>query len=101
MHKRKSEKEWLELVKEYTTSGLNLTAWCKKNNICKSSIYPYLKKIKASASETSEQKWGVLALPKRLEVAPISLKIGTITLEIKNGFEKETLADILSVVIKL
>ena len=46
MHKRKSEKEWLELVEEYTTSGLNLTAWCKKNNICKSSIYPYLKKLK-------------------------------------------------------
>lgn len=101
MNKRKSEAQWMALVEERNSSSLNLTAWCREKEICKGSIYPYLKKFKALAAETSEQKWGAIVIPKSSETSLISLKVGTITLDIKNGFDKETLLDVLSVVMTL
>ncbi|MBZ9607330.1 hypothetical protein G9F73_005760 [Clostridium estertheticum] len=101
MNKRKSKAQWMSLIKEYNSSGLNLTAWCREKEISKSSFYPYLKSFKAPASEPSEQRWGTVTIPKSTEASSISLKVGTITLDIKNGFDKETLIDVLSVVMKL
>lgn len=101
MNKRKSVEEWTALVKEYNSSGLNLTAWCKEKELSKSYFYPHLKKIKSIAAETSEQKWVAIALPESVEKSSISLKVGNITLDIKNGFDKEILLNVLSVVMKL
>lgn len=101
MNKRKSESQWMALVKERNSSSLNLTAWCREKEICKGSFYPYLKKFRALAAETSEQKWGAIVIPKSAETSLISLKVGTISLDIKNGFDKETLMDVLSVVMTL
>src|SRR5690349_5130588 len=97
---KRSKEEWVALVKDYRTSGLGLTAWCSEKGISKSSIYPYLKKLNRE-TEASEQKWGIITIPKNIESAAISLKVGAITLDIKNGFNKETLADILSIVMSL
>jgi len=101
MNKRKSEEQWMELIKEHNLSGLNLTAWCKEKKLSKSSFYPYLKKFRALAAETSEQKWGAIAIPKNVEASSISLKVGNTILYIKDGFDKETLTDVLIVVLKL
>jgi hypothetical protein len=101
MNKRKSEAQWMALVEEHSSSSLNLTAWCREKGICKGSFYPYLKKSKAIAAGTSEQKWGAVVIPKSCETSSISLKVGTITVDIKNGFNKETLVDVLSVVMTL
>lgn len=100
MNKRKPETQWIELIREYNSSGLNLTVWCKEKKLSKSSFYPHLKKFKALAAEPFEQKWGALAMPKSVEAPSILLKVGIITLDIKNGFDKETLMDVLSVVMK-
>jgi putative transposase len=101
MNKRKSEEQWMELVRKFNSSGLNVTAWCRDIGISKGSFYPYLNKFKALAAESSKQEWGAITIPKIVETTLISLKVGTITLDIKNGFDKETLRDILSVVTKL
>ena len=97
----KSEKQWMELIKEYNASGLNITDWCGNKKLNKSSFYRHLKKVQAPTAEPIEQKWVSIALPKRFEAPSISLTIGTFTLDIKNGFDKETLMDILGVVINL
>ncbi|MBZ9623665.1 transposase [Clostridium sp. FP2] len=101
MNKRKSKAQWITLVKEYNSSGLNLAAWCREKGISKSSIYPYLKKIKALAADPSEQKWGTVTIPKNVGTSSISLKVGTITLDIRDGFNKGTLIDVLEVVMEL
>jgi hypothetical protein len=101
MNKRKSEEQWMGLVKKFNSSALNVTAWCRENGISKGSFYPYLNKFKALAAESSEQEWGAKTMPKSVGASSISLKVGTITLDIKNGFDKETLIDVLSVVMKL
>ena len=97
----RSEEQWMELIKEYTVSGLNITDWCSKKKLNKSSFYRHLKKVQAPAAEPLEQKWVSITLPKRVEAPSISLTVGTFTLDIKNGFDKETLMDILGVVMKL
>ena len=103
--KRRSPSEWMDLVKDFKASKLTLVAWCRENNISKSSIYPYLKKYKNQSEtkqvETKEQNWGAISLPKNIEKSAISLKMGSITLDVKSGFDKKTLSEILSVVMEL
>jgi len=97
MNKRKSTEEWMSIIGDYLSSGINLTAWCRNNGISKSSMYPYINKFN-KASKPLEQLWCPVSIPKIKEPASISLKIGLITLDIKPGFEKEVLAEVLSVV---
>ena len=100
MNKRKSEEEWMTIIKAFKASGINLTTWCRENGICKGSIYPYIKKFDTS-DEPREQKWGSIKIPKNIEASSITLKVGAIAIDIKNGVDKETLADVLSVIMKL
>lgn len=99
MYKRKSKEQWMTLVKDYETSGLNITAWCRAKGIRKSSFYQYIKKID-KRTQPSEQKWGLITIPKNIGTSLISLRVGAITLDINSGFDKETLADVLNVVMK-
>lgn len=100
MSSKKSVSQWFKIVQEFKSSGLNLTAWCKVNNVSKSSIYPYLKKFNSQCEPTNQQ-WGTVFIPKSVDESKISLKIGAITVNINNGFEKETLTDLLNVVLKI
>lgn len=97
---RRSKEQWMLLVEDFKASGLALARWCKENNISKSSIYPYVKASNNNV-EPHAQTWGIVTLPEKTTESTINLKIGEITLEIKNGFNRETLSDILSVVTKL
>lgn len=100
MKKRRTAEEWMLLVEDFKTSNLKITAWCRKRDVCKGSFYPYLKKSEAIADPVA-QKWGTVALTEAIEESLISLKVGNITLDIKNGFDKETLSNVLNVVMEL
>ncbi|WP_170065711.1 hypothetical protein, partial [Clostridium vincentii] len=60
----------------------------------------YKKKSEAVAGENTLE-WGSVAIPKKFETSSISLKIGDIILDIKNDFNKETLKDVLNIIMKL
>ena len=100
MNKRKSKEQWMALINEFKASGLNLTTWCREKGICKSSIYPYITKFNTPV-KPSEQKWGSIIIPRNVEASSISLKIGSISIDIKNGVDKVTLSDVLNVILKL
>jgi hypothetical protein len=100
MNKKKSKDEWFELVEAFKASGLTLTTWCKEKCISKSSIYPYLKKYD-SQNNYVEPQWVALPINKNNEATTLSLKVGSVTLDIKNGYDKDALADVLSLLIKL
>lgn len=42
---RRTEKQRMELVNDYKTSNLNITAWCREKGISKNPFYPYLGKL--------------------------------------------------------
>lgn len=100
MRIRRSEEQWTELAKNFKISGISLTAWCREKGISKSSFYPYLKKISAKDLPV-EQIWGEILFPRNIENSPIPLKIGSMPIDIKIGFYKETLLDVLSMIMKL
>lgn len=100
MAERRSKEEWMILVEEYKVSGVNQTAWCREKGLNKGSFSNYLKKAEALAT-VSKSEWGSLAIPRKFETSSISLKIGDIILDIKDDFNKETLKDVLNVVMKL
>lgn len=95
MGKRRTKDQWATLVKDFRASGLSLGAWCRNNGISKSSIYPYLNKNQQEVN-MSKQEWGKVTIANPIEEQPIVLKVRNITLDIKSGFNKETLSDILT-----
>ena len=97
---RRTEAQWMELIKNFKSSGLNLTALCQENKINKSSISRHIQEYNKRVN-LKQQEWGVVHVPKSVEKSQISLKLGPITLEVKNNFDKKTLSEILSVVMDL
>jgi hypothetical protein len=99
MAKRRSETEWMVLVKEFKNSNNNLASWCRDKGISKSSIYPYLKSSRIK--EPIETEWAEITMPKTTEPSTITLKVGAVTLDLKNGLNRELLSDVLGVVLSL
>jgi len=92
----------MDIVKEFKSSGLSLAAWCRQKGICKTTIYPYIKMLdNGQATLSEEQHWGKLSLPKTNSNSAISIKVGSITVSVNNGFDKQVLSEVLSVVINL
>lgn len=100
MAKIRSEKEWMAIVKDFKNSNCQLTSWCRDKEISKSSIYPYIKKFTIKDMPI-EPQWAEINIPKTTELSSITLKVGSITLDLKNGFSRELLSDVLSVVLTL
>lgn len=100
MNKRRSEKDWFKIIEEFKASGLNLTTWCKSKGISKSSIYPYIKKFH-SHNNFQKTQWLSVPFTNKADSIMFSLRVGAATLDIKNDFDKNALADILSVIVKL
>lgn len=99
MNKRRSENEWFKIIEEFKASELNLTAWCKSKGISKSSIYPYIKKFN-SQTTFPETKWVSVPFVNSTDSIMFTLRVGSIDLDIRKGFDKNELADILSVIVK-
>ena len=100
MANRKTKSEWMEIVKEFKASGLGITAWCKQHGICKTTIYPYIRMFN-NENHVENQEWAKLSIPKKPFDSPITIKGSSITLDVKNGFDKETLSEVLIVVMSL
>lgn len=99
MAKKRTEEEWMLLIKEFKNSKLKFIVWCRNKGISKSSIYPYLKKSRIK--EPIEPEWVEITMPKITDSSSITLKIGDITLDLKNGLNRELLSDVLGVVLSL
>lgn len=49
---QKSLEFWKHRIADRKASGLNVTDWCKKNNLTKHAYYYWLKRIEANAQDT-------------------------------------------------
>lgn len=99
MRKHRNEAEWRELYKEYKASGLNMTAWCRENNVGKTTMH---KNVTLFEKEyKAEPDWVPLRIENKGSVETLSLNINEVTINIKDGFNKKTLEDILEVIRKV
>ena len=106
------KKKWSQLIKDCHDSGLTVKRWCQENDVRESQYYYWLKIIR----EESLVQAGTLAITRDTQFAEVSpqceiirspsqntcvvLHSGDFEIEILNGADPETLANILSVLKK-
>lgn len=104
------EREWIEIFKARKACRKTVTQFCKDENITESKYYYWLKKIRVQALTRTD-------IPERQQIVPIQLasdtaaatsavngqsdiciRIGEISIEIREGVSSGTIRDVLSAV---
>ena len=97
--------QWRLLLDEFRNSGLTGKAWCKDKGIKPSTLYYWIKRFKNKNTTTvTSPRWASLSMPensKKEVPGKITIRIKDFSLEIDTNFDKEALADALSVVMQL
>ena len=115
-HPRRSDEEWLNIIKECRTSGLPDKTWCLDHGIQPSKFYYHIRRLKAKACEITERDKDPHLSSQRQEVVQLSfeepqgscipevtpvqmetvirMSFHGIQLEISNLAERETIANI-------
>lgn len=123
-HPRRSDEEWLSIIKECRTSGLPDKTWCLDHGIQPSKFYYHIRRLRAKACEITEHSQDPHLTAQKQEVVQLSFEEpmensileGTPTqqattqmqpvvrmhfhgvqLEISNYAERETIANAISV----
>lgn len=118
-HPRRSDEEWLSIIKECRTSGLCDKTWCEDHGIQPSKFYYHIRRLKAKACQVTERDNDPHTSLQKQEVVPISfndqpvcesltsitpktetavrISFSGIQLEITNLAERETIANTLAV----
>ena len=93
MSNTQKQELWNERIQDFRTSGLSQKAWCEEHGLQVGQLGYWLRKSKTQAS-SSNGRWlslDTIALPG----SGISLRIGSMVLEIERGFDQEVLADVV------
>lgn len=105
MVKRDNSEQFEQMLSDYRNSGMTSNAWCLSKGIKKSTLYYWMKRLKAKSSKTDiNTKWAELSFPAHAltpSSSCITLKIGKFSLDIQSGFEKSALENVLEVVMQL
>lgn len=93
MSNKQKQELWNERIQEFRASGLNQKAWCEEQGLQIGQLGYWLRKSKTEAN-SNNGRWLNLNT-----IAPsgsgISLRIGSMVLEIERGFDQEVLADVV------
>lgn len=108
--------QWIEIVRQCRSSGQTVSAWCAENNINPKRYYYWLRCVRMAACELLPTSGGnelsivpvtlSSSLHKTDSVAPIIigapaplvLRIGSATLELRNGASPELIAHTLKAI---
>ena len=109
MIKNDYSEKWKQLLLEYRNSGKTVKEWCQLNKLRRSALYYWMKKLSSNIEELDTSvKWASIPISIPIpndQLIPvtnsITLKIGEFSMELKTGFEKSVLKDVLSVVMQL
>ena len=93
-------KQWRQHFEAYRSGDLTRKAYCQKNQIKESTFGYWCKKMKRAENgldKVTEPMWIPLQVSEERS-ASIDIRIGNITLEIKPGFDKTLLVELLRVI---
>jgi hypothetical protein len=90
MTQEQLRKQWADQVAAFKASGQSTTDWCTEQNIKPSQLRYWLRKDKNIQTKTT---W----LPLNLDDtdAPLLVKVGQVTVEVKPGFDPRLLLDVV------
>ena len=93
MSNKQKQELWNERIQDFLASGLSQRAWCEEQGLRVGQLGYWLRKSKTEAN-SSNVRW--LSLDT---ITPpgtgISLRIGSVSLDVARGFDQEVLADVV------
>ncbi|HEX9061432.1 MAG TPA: hypothetical protein VF941_14725 [Clostridia bacterium] len=97
MAARLNLKTWENRIEAYRNSGLTAVNWCIKNNLKISTFKYWVTKLNKEKNK-HEQEWIAVENPVNpVAVMPITIRIGSIFIEVPEKFNHETLRSVIKV----
>jgi len=99
MNKAENHKYWSKKIAEFKRSGKTKEEWCQKQNISNKQFSYWLRQF---SGETTETQWVPVKI-KQEEVSHqyLQIKIGSASIEVQPGFDKDHLSAVLKVLTAL
>lgn len=102
------EKKWEVRFEEYKQSGLSIKAWCSENGFKATTFHYWIKRFKASEQivPIAKAQFAEVVLEScnannTAESKKLYLYCGSYTIDIADGFNPDTLAELLKVLKRL
>lgn len=91
---------WVTRIRDYQASGEQAVAWCRRHQVTTHQLYYWMRKLKSAREQgpaARQPQWVSLRLAETASgsAAPILVKIGTATIEVRPGFDPTLLADVV------
>lgn len=91
---------WISRIDDYRASRETVVAWCKRQQVSPKQFYYWMRKLKTADRQTPSTvgpKWVALSVGEstRAEVPAIAVRVGTVTVEVRAGFEPSVFADVV------
>lgn len=97
------EQQWRERIDTCINSGMSIKGWCKANQVSSYQYHYWKKKFKAEqdSKKHTTTGWAPLIIHEShseiLKAEPIILQVETFKIEINEGFNKQTLKEVLQI----
>lgn len=97
MTKEQVKQNWQVVIHQYETSGIkNQSEWCRKNGISLRNFNRWYNKLKKQESSTTVvQSWLPVQITEKSQGSSLTLRVGKITIEVKEGFQPSLLMEVV------
>ncbi len=97
MTKEQIRQNWQAVIHQYETSGIkNQSEWCRKNGISLRNFNRWYNRLKNIQSPTPVvQSWMPVQITEKSQGSSLNLRIGKITIEVKDGFQSSLLVQVV------
>ena len=97
MTKEQIKQDWEAVIQQYETSEIkNQSEWCRKNGISLRNFNRWYNRFKKKQSPTPvAQSWLPVQITENSQGLALNLKIGKVTIEVKEGFQPSLLMEVV------
>jgi len=92
---------WQDRIDAYRSSGVpSVKAWCKQNQVGVQSMYSWMKRLETEPTHVAYPltQWVAIDSSNSIEeTATLTVKVGDVSIEIKEGFSHSLLNEVLQV----
>ncbi len=104
---------WLGLLAAQSRSGLSVAGWCRAEGVPVKSFYYWRRKsaepdqpesgfgtpgssaLSGARTPASSQGWIAVGPQSFEEGCPLTLRVGSVSIEVSNGFDRRLLSDVI------
>ncbi len=104
MARRETAEVWAARIAEYRASGEQMTTWCERHQIARKQLYRWMHRLgqigrSAPSAGAVKAQWLPVQLDETVpaSAAPMLVRIGSASIEVRAGFDPSLLADVVRV----